>query len=33
MADRVVYYPGCFANYYNPEIGKAFVFVMEKKRL
>lgn len=30
MSDKVVYYPGCFANYYNPEIGKALVFVMEK---
>jgi len=30
MEQKVVYYPGCFANYYNPEIGKSLVFVMEK---
>ena len=28
MVERVVYYPGCFANYYDPEIGKALIEVM-----
>lgn len=28
--NRVVYFTGCFSNYYNPEIAKALVFVMEK---
>jgi len=30
MEKRVIYYPGCFANYYNPEIGRAFFYVMER---
>lgn len=31
--DKVIYFTGCFANYYNPEIGKAFVEVMERNGL
>ncbi|RLB08193.1 MAG: hypothetical protein DRG50_00585 [Deltaproteobacteria bacterium] len=30
MAEKIVYYAGCFANYYNPEIGKALIEVMKK---
>ncbi|MCX5805711.1 MAG: heterodisulfide reductase-related iron-sulfur binding cluster [Proteobacteria bacterium] len=30
MADKIVYYHGCFANYYNPDMGKSLVEVMEK---
>lgn len=30
MADKVVYFTGCFANYYAPETGQALVAVMEK---
>jgi len=28
--DKVVYFTGCFANYYDPEIPKAFLYVMQK---
>lgn len=28
--DKVVYFTGCFSNYYDPEISKAFLWVMEK---
>ncbi len=28
VVERIVYYPGCFANYYDPEIGKALIEVM-----
>jgi glycerol-3-phosphate dehydrogenase subunit C len=28
--EKVVYFSGCWANYYGPEIGKAFVQVMKK---
>jgi len=27
---KIVYYAGCFANYYDPEIGKSFIEVMER---
>ena len=30
MAEKIVYYPGCFSNYYDPEIGKSLVEVMER---
>ncbi|MCX7965491.1 MAG: heterodisulfide reductase-related iron-sulfur binding cluster [Syntrophorhabdaceae bacterium] len=30
MADKVVYFTGCFSNYYDPEIGKALVKIMER---
>ena len=30
MADKLVYYHGCFANYYNPDMGKSLVEVMER---
>src|SRR5574340_1451775 len=30
VADKLVYFSGCFANYYRPDTGKAFVAVMEK---
>ncbi len=30
MAKKIVYYPGCFSNYYDPEIGKALIAVMER---
>ena len=30
MADKIVYFTGCFANYYSPEMGKALVAVLEK---
>ena len=30
MAEKTVYYPGCFSNYYDPEIGKALINVMER---
>ncbi len=30
MTNRVVYFTGCFADYYGPDIGKSFVEVMEK---
>ena len=30
MTDRIVYFTGCFADYYGPDIGKSFVEVMEK---
>lgn len=30
MTDKIVYFTGCFADYYGPEIGKSFVEVMEK---
>lgn len=29
MTERVVYFSGCYANYYDPRIGEAFVEVME----
>lgn len=28
--DRVVYFTGCFANYYDPDVGRALLFVMEQ---
>ena len=28
MSNKVVYYTGCWANYYGPDIGQAFVEVM-----
>ncbi|MCX7857248.1 MAG: heterodisulfide reductase-related iron-sulfur binding cluster [Deltaproteobacteria bacterium] len=28
--DKVVYFTGCFSNYYDPEISKSLVYVMEK---
>ena len=31
MTDKtIVYYPGCFATYYEPEVGHALVQVMER---
>ena len=30
MADKVVYFTGCFANYYEPGTGRSLVAVMEK---
>lgn len=33
QVEGVVYFTGCFANYYNPEIGKAFVEVMERNQV
>ncbi len=30
MTDKVVYFTGCFANYYAPETAKALVAIMEK---
>jgi Fe-S oxidoreductase len=30
VADKVIYFTGCFANYYQPDTGKALVAVMEK---
>ena len=30
MSDKVIYFSGCWANYYGPEIGKALVGVMKK---
>ncbi|OPY84526.1 MAG: Anaerobic glycerol-3-phosphate dehydrogenase subunit C [Syntrophorhabdus sp. PtaU1.Bin153] len=30
MTKKIVYYTGCFADYYGPDIGKSFVEVMEK---
>lgn len=30
MADRIIYFTGCFAEYYGPEIGRSFVGVLEK---
>jgi glycerol-3-phosphate dehydrogenase subunit C len=29
VAEKVVYFSGCYANYYDPRIGEAFVGVME----
>ncbi len=29
MTEKVVYFSGCYANYYDPQIGEAFVEVME----
>jgi len=29
VTDKVVYFSGCYANYYDPRIGEAFVEVME----
>ena len=29
MTEKVVYFSGCYANYYDPRIGEAFVEVME----
>ena len=29
MAEKIVYYPGCFSNYYDPEIGKSLINIME----
>ena len=29
MTEKVVYFSGCYANYYDPRIGQAFVEVME----
>ena len=29
MTEKIVYFSGCYANYYDPQIGKAFVEVME----
>jgi glycerol-3-phosphate dehydrogenase subunit C len=29
VTERIVYFSGCYANYYDPEIGEAFVEVME----
>lgn len=29
MTEKVVYFAGCYANYYDPRIGEAFVEVME----
>jgi Fe-S oxidoreductase len=30
VSKKIVYYSGCFANYYDPEVGKALVRVLEK---
>lgn len=30
MAEKIIYFAGCFANYYDPEIGKALIEVMER---
>jgi glycerol-3-phosphate dehydrogenase subunit C len=30
VADKIVYYHGCFANYYSPDMGKSLVEVMER---
>jgi len=30
VTNKVVYFTGCFADYYGPDIGKSFVEVMEK---
>jgi Fe-S oxidoreductase len=30
VTSKIVYFPGCFANYYNPDIGKSLVEVMER---
>ncbi|MBW2039567.1 MAG: hypothetical protein JRI46_08240 [Deltaproteobacteria bacterium] len=30
MVERIVYYAGCFANYYDPQIGKALIEVMRQ---
>lgn len=29
MTEKVVYFHGCYANYFDPQIGVAFVEVME----
>jgi len=29
VSEQIVYFPGCYANYYDPRIGRAFVEVME----
>jgi len=33
MTDKVVYYHGCFANYYNPDAGKSVVSVFKKNNI
>ena len=33
MTEKVVYFSGCYANYYDPRIGEAFVEVMETNGL
>ena len=33
MSNKVVYFTGCWANYYGPDIGKAFVEVMTEEWL
>ncbi len=30
MTNKIVYFTGCFADYYGPDIGKSFIEVMEK---
>lgn len=30
MAEKIVYFTGCFANYYDPDVGKAFIAVMRR---
>ncbi len=30
MADKLVYFTGCFSNYYGPDTGKALVEILEK---
>ncbi|MCX5831154.1 MAG: heterodisulfide reductase-related iron-sulfur binding cluster [Deltaproteobacteria bacterium] len=30
MANKIIYFTGCFSNYYSPAMGKALVHVMEK---
>jgi len=30
VANKIVYFTGCFANYYSPEMGRALVSVLEK---
>jgi glycerol-3-phosphate dehydrogenase subunit C len=30
VTNRIVYFTGCFADYYDPDIGKSFIEVMEK---
>jgi glycerol-3-phosphate dehydrogenase subunit C len=30
MSEKVVYFHGCFTNYYNPDVGKALVSILKK---
>jgi len=30
VAEKVIYYAGCFANYYDPEVGKALIKILRR---